>query len=130
MVSSLNAIQRGILQRLNAVFEEHFYESVPAEEFCSAYSLSRQQLEVLISPLVAEGWIEKDAETYGGYRLRFTYHGKREFDRRSGNRENERIRDLILEFLNEVYERDVNAITSSDDVASKLALNWNRICLN
>jgi hypothetical protein len=130
MIGTLTAIQTEILQRLNAVYEENFHESVPAEEFCSAYSLSRQQLEVVLSPLVAEGWIEKDVETLGGYHLRFTYHGKRESDRRSGNRENERIRDLILDFLNEVYEQNVNAISSSDDLASKLGLNWNKVCLN
>lgn len=123
-------IHTKILQRLNAVYEEDFHDAVPDGEFCSLHSLSRQQLELVVSPLMAQGWVEKYAESLSGYQLRLTASGKQEFDRQSGNRENERIRKEILGFLSELYEQNIHTITNSDAIASKLELNWNKVCLN
>jgi hypothetical protein len=123
-------IQIKILQRLNAVYEEDFHGAVPDEEFCNVHSLSRQQLELAVSPMLAQGWVEKYAESLSGYQLRLTAFGKQEFDRQSGNRENERIREKILAFLSELYEQNIHTITDSETIASKLGLNWNKVCLN
>jgi len=123
-------IHTKILQRLNAVYEEDFHDAVPDEEFCNVHSLSRQQLELVVSPMLAQGLVEKYAESLSGYQLRLTAFGKQEFDRQSGNRENERIRERVLGFLSELYEQNIHTITNSDAIASELGLNWNKVCLN
>jgi len=123
-------IQTKILQRLNAVYEEDFDGAVSDDELCSVHSLSRQQLELVVSPMLAQGWVEKFAESLSGYQLRLTSYGKQELDRQSGNRENERIREKILGFLSDAYEQNIHTISNSDAVASKLGLNWNKVCFN
>src|SRR6266700_1777197 len=123
-------IQTKVLQRLNAVYEKDFHDAVPDEEFCNIHSLSRQQLELVVSPMLAQGWVEKYAESLSGYQLRLTALGKQELDNKSGNRENERIREKILSLLSELYEQNTHTITDSDAIASKLGLDWNKACLN
>lgn len=112
------------------LYEEKFYESLDVDALASEFSMSRQELEVICTPLLASGWIEKDAETLGGYGLRLTHLGKEQIDLQTGNGENERIRELILEALSAEYEKNVNAIVDSEWLMPKLGLGWNKGAFN
>lgn len=129
-VTTLSGIQTRILDRLNSTYEEDFGTAVPDQEFCRIHSLTPQQLEVTISPLLAGGIVEKFGESLGGYNLRLTEFGKQELDRQVGNRENERVREKTLAFLSRVYEQNVHAISNSDDIAKQLDFDWNKLAFN
>jgi len=80
-----NEIETRILQRLNAVYEEHFHAAVPDEEFCNTHSLSRQQLQLVVSPMLAQGLVEKYVQSLSGYQFYLatsgTLNAAREFAR-------------------------------------------------
>jgi len=48
-----------VVQQLDSIYENDFHDSVSSQELCSTQSLSTQQLEVAISPLLAAGLVEK-----------------------------------------------------------------------
>jgi DNA-binding MarR family transcriptional regulator len=120
-----------LLEILDNRHEEKFYDSLSVDELCKELSLSRQELEVLVTPLLAKGWVEKDVQTAGGYfHLHFTPLGKQHHDRAKGTTRNEKVRQSLLELLAKEYEQSVHAITDSDTLAQQLALDWNKVCFN
>jgi hypothetical protein len=80
-----NEIETSILQRLNAVYKEDFHAVVPDEEFCNTHSLSRQQLHLVVSPMLAQGLVEEYAQSLSGYQFLLaasgTLNAPREFAR-------------------------------------------------
>jgi TIR domain len=123
-------LQPMILQRLNSVYETDFTDSVPDKALLSQLSLTPQQLELAISPLLAEGLIEKWAESVDGFNLRLTALGKLLCDQQAQEQDNARIRENILAFLSSVYEEDVRAISNSNDIANRLGLTPIQIGFN
>lgn len=125
-------IQSQLLEILDKVYEEKFYESVEDSTLCRQLSLaSRQELELLIASLFMEGWVEKDAESVGGYfRLRLTHHGKDKYDKANQNTANALVRKSLLSALAGEYRRNVHAVVDSEDLARTLNLDWNKVCFN
>jgi hypothetical protein len=120
-----------LLEVLDKRFEEKFYESIDADAICSDLKLSRQELQLELVPLLANGWVEKDLEGAGGYfRVRLTPPGKEQFDRASGNSGNVEIRQRLLGLLAHEYERDVHSRMDSDAIAAQSRLDCNKVCFN
>jgi hypothetical protein len=120
-----------LLEILDNRYEEKFYDSLSVDELREELSLSRQELEVLVTPLLAKGWVEKDVQTAGGYfHLHFTPLGKQHYDRAKGTTRNEKVRQSLLRSLAKEYDRNVHAITDTDTLAQQLALDWNKVCFN
>jgi DNA-binding transcriptional ArsR family regulator len=119
------------LEILDNVYEQKLYESADVDSLGKEFSLSRPQVEVMLTPLYAKGWIENDAEGGGGYfRVRLSAFGKEQLDRANGNTENEQIRTKLLDVLAKKYAENPHAIADSEQLTPQLGLDWNKVCFN
>lgn len=120
-----------VLSTLNAKYEERFFDLVAADDLSRELTVSRQELEILINPLLVREWVEKQAETLGGhFYLRLTPYGKEQYDEATGDNKNEKIREKLLAMLAAEYEKDVRSVLHTDSLASSLGIDWNKICIN
>lgn len=126
-----NELRSELLVLLDRVYEQKFYEPVAADKLCEQLSLSRQELEILITPFLVQGLVEKDAETLGGhFYLRLSAYGKEKYDEATGNDTNQSIRQSLLKTLAEEYEKNVHVIVSAEKMAAQLGVDRNRVCFN
>jgi TIR domain len=125
-----NDLQKRLLEKLNSLFERRYDDSLDADDLCSEFAIKRQELELQIVPLLVGGWVEKDTISLSGYRLRLTLFGKQEYDRQTGNRENETIRESLLGLLAREYEKDVNRLTDSRGLEAQCNLDQNKVHFN
>lgn len=124
-------VRSRVLARLNDLFEETFYESLDADEFCREFSLSRQEFRSLLTPLYSDGWVETEFERLtGGFAIRLTTSGKEAYDAVNGIAANEKTRNELLGFLAAAYEKNEGAITDTESIAKALSLDWNKVCFN
>ncbi len=131
MASSHEIIRSQLLQTLDDLYEKDFLLDLSRAELCEKFSLSPQELELVIAPLLANDWAEKYGETMDGtFCLRLTEFGKVNLDESKENPKNEQIRQNILSYLAGVYEKDVHAITGSDSIAQELGITQNEADFN
>jgi len=119
-----------LLQELNSLYEDKFYESLDVTNLSTLLSISTREFETLITPLLAKRWVEKELKTIRSYRLRLTDLGKEEFDRSRGDNTNESIRGKLLALLSDEFEKNPGSVTDSDSLSRRLDLHWNKVCFN
>jgi Mn-dependent DtxR family transcriptional regulator len=114
-----------LLQRLNERYEAKFYDQPSLDELSKELSVSKNELEIRLAPLIAAGWVKKDYHW-----ISLTHHGKEEYDRQTGNVENMRLRERVLEYLAAEYEKRPDVVVDSESLAPLLGVDWNKLGFN